>query len=187
MIWTSEQVSQAIDLLKKGRSAAQVAAALNLGLEPGDYLSRSAVIGKMKRIGVALNPQKRASIVEPKRVIPYRERYPVVPKPKPNDEPEPSLIDEWEFLETEDLARSAQVEDPTQRNVPLVDLAPGRCHWPVTGMETDAHLFCGDLATRRPYCETHRKLAYTPPPVFKRKRARTVTSQIAMGVNRIVA
>ena len=187
MIWTDQLFAEACKLASAGYPASQIAKALDCGF------TRSAIIGKFHRMGVALPGPMRSAVQKPVRVVPppkittYRERYPVVPKPKPNDEPEPSLIDEWEFLETEDLVRCAQVEDPTQRNVPLVDLAPGRCHWPVTGMETDAHLFCGDLAARRPYCETHRKLAYTPPPVFKRKRARTVTSQIAMGVNRIVA
>lgn len=146
--WTEERV----DLLKKlwtdGQSASEIAAALRAGL------SRSAVIGKAHRLGLArraqptrTNPPRRkganAANAPAKRAFgpalaPVR-REPYIPLPEPLT--------------------------PTVAGV--LDLQAHQCKWPMTGTG-EGFSFCGREA-EGVYCEAHAQRAHTAAPK-KRKR-----------------
>lgn len=153
--WSDATVERLKTLSAEGYSAAQIARQLNV--EFGVKLSRSAVIGKVGRLGLALGGSaKRTPPSAPRRPATGKakaartnRRKLVTPAPTPPLPPaEPS---------------QAGLFDP----VSLMDLQSHHCRWPVSidgpdPAESRLEQFCGAPKTSLAYCAGHAARAYRP-------------------------
>jgi GcrA cell cycle regulator len=121
------------------------------GLSSGDIafimgITRNAVIGRVRRLGLQMRDNK----VQP-RFRPRKERAPETIKRRPRPLLPISLPGDTRFMRGD-----AWAPLPGSSPVPLIDLEPGMCKWPVS--EDRPHLFCG-AAAHGPYCEYHHALS----------------------------
>ncbi len=158
--WVDEACSLATKLWADGESATAVAAAL-MQKFPG-WLSRSAVIGKLHRMGASGSAppwKKRSTQNGPRKRAPR----PRAPKP---------------FLSAAEQARRAALgtlEDrqvaqatpdiviPEKDRISIADLPDGACKWPFG----DGPMYFGcphGCVTGLPYCDFHARRAFVPPP-----------------------
>jgi len=146
--WTDDRVERLKRLWTEGLSASSVAQALG-------GVSRSAVIGKLHRLGVARHGgpgRGAAGRGEPKARICRLAPRPLPKQPAsaggpPPGREEPGLV--------RDLAR----------------LGRGQCRWPIGDPPSSDSSFCGRAATGRgPYCPAHRSLAFVSRPGPRRAR-----------------
>lgn len=149
--WTEDKLKQAIALKEAGNSAGVIA-------EKIGAVSRSVVIGKLYRKGIAFDETgktirqrlSRASAPKPVRKTTY---LPAAPKANPAAKIAPSPV-KWKAGDG-------------QEGVPFGDLRPRQCHWPLGPLEKKAEKFCGaptvgEAVSKRPYCKCH----------YERSRAR---------------
>jgi GcrA cell cycle regulator len=128
MMWTDEKNNMLRSMWADGFSGSQIAAEL------GAPLTRSAVIGKAHRLGLAAR-------VERKLVLLIRE---------PKCKPQPRL--------------NAVIEKKQHHAEPitLMELIDCSCRWPVNE-DVRNMLYCGkpgaSLSAGRPYCEHHARMA----------------------------
>lgn len=158
--WRDELVERLRRLVANGLTASQIAAKMPPGF------SRSAVIGKVSRIGLRLanlpttklTPEQKAKKRE-KRRAKYAMRAPCLTAPKKEL---PSFF----------------VGEPGSLGIPLADLRRSQCKWPThRDAEDDQWRFCGAAAELdRPYCLHHCQRAVGlicaegAAPVEKQKR-----------------
>lgn len=144
--WTRERVEQLKILTEEGLSCAQVACRLGV--------SRNAVIGKLNRLGIS------------------RGRTPAAPRAPSlaNAAPRlrrPPIIAQRQILRAIYAEAPAPAEDATiaaGERCTLLDLAKGKCHWPLSDPGASDFSFCGNAAVPGlPYCAGHARLAYRPP------------------------
>lgn len=132
LLWTQERLDELQRLAGRDMSASEIAAALNARFET--EISRSAVIGKLDRLGIKMKGARTALTVRPAR--------PSRPRPA---KPYLILLTPDEHLD--DLHT-------------LSSLPPGACKWPITGKGKDMR-FCGqDGVPQRPYCRGHLQKAF---------------------------
>lgn len=141
--WIDDRVERLKRLWLDGLSASQVARQLG-------GVSRSAVIGKLYRLGLAgkggstrrqggTRPLSGAGA--PRRVAMLRPKQAALLRPVATMPDEPGLV--------RDLAALGQ----------------GDCRWPIGDPGSTDFSFCGRVvATCGPYCAAHRRLAYAPRP-----------------------
>lgn len=138
--WSEQNVEKARALWQDGMSASQVAA------EMGPGFTRSAVIGKLRRLGKA----DRAS----------RNLKPVAARPRKAPAPRQQPI--------EPLPPEQEIPLPVSRRVALTDLRESMCKWPIDRRD-DQWLFCGadKFLDGKPYCAHHAGIARlgSPPKV----------------------
>jgi GcrA cell cycle regulator len=167
--WTNERVALLKQLWADGLSASQIATRLR-------DVSRSAVIGKVHRLGLAARATTpRVRTVRPRSNIAlFPARSPQAqhraftnPAPKPAPQPQ-----ERKAATIIPLRALPDLDEPApEGRLKLLDLKDGMCHWPIGDPKEDGFHFCGrrrSLAT--PYCEHHAAIAYNPAA---RKRRRT--------------
>lgn len=125
--WSEESVTMLRRMWREGFSASCIA-----GEIPG--VTRNAVIGKIRRLGIASEAPERklAAPRKPRRVV----------SRKPPDEPalEP-------FVPPPDGGRN------------IIELRSGECRFPV-GERDGAHLFCGARTRFGSWCEAHRAVVF---------------------------
>jgi GcrA cell cycle regulator len=143
--WTPERVEQLRSFVSTGLTCSQIAAEIGV--------TRNAVIGKIHRLG--LGPG-RAADASADASAPRVRR--------------PRLPAQRQFLRLmfaaapciADAAAPALVES-TQR-CSLLDLAQGKCRWPVGDPNAANIVFCGNEAVRGfSYCAGHARMAYRVP------------------------
>lgn len=147
--WTDERVEE-LRRLAPNHTATEIARIMGAP-------SRNAIIGKLARIKVALNPDWPRGQARPK--IPAVPRRAIslavasqasrvqIPTPQPCQPlPEPAC---------EPIPKTA---------VTLADLTQDACRWPLWGEATPSNerRFCGGMAINGlPYCVHHARIAYT--------------------------
>jgi hypothetical protein len=138
-LWTEARIRRLVGLWNERLSAAGIARAL------GPPFTRSAVVGKLMRLGLRRTDEQRH---EAQSLGARRSRrrnrppsLPAIPLPPPASCP------------------------VTPRLVGIAELGILSCRWPYEIGEEIR--FCGHFATRRPYCPAHRAIAYgaTLPPL----------------------
>lgn len=158
MSWTEERVEALKQLWNQGVSVSKISAKL-------EGMSRSAVIGKVHRLGL----EKRGRRYSCTKVTP-----PAPPKPPPVKEQKQRAVAakvvtevvSHPVKEPERVDTSpATIVVPISRRLKLVELTEQTCKWP-NGSLDDIH-FCGNPVKKRtkkdaPYCEYHCRLAYQP-------------------------
>lgn len=136
--WTDERTELLRQLCAENRSYGSMVKIIND--ETGSSFTRSACLGKVKRLGLYKEP----AVVE--RPEPKRKR-----KAKAQQQ-QPVLV---------------SVTEPELPALPIrctfADLTPKSCRWPFGTPGTDDFFFCGsDRVLTRPYCVLHCCLAYQP-------------------------
>lgn len=186
MSWTKERVEQLRELWTSGKSASECAAALNFGWPRDRHISRSAVIGKVHRLGLPTRetptvptmarPARapRAPVVTP-RIKPEAMRRP----PRQKDVGKAPVVfakqkfdhvhgDELEQRREERRAFGQSKLDafaPANDDaIPLITRRFDQCAWPVGEPDRpEGQLCCGAQAVEgKPYCAHHAGIAYVP-------------------------
>lgn len=162
IVWSDDRVERLKRLWGDGHSAGRIAALLG-------GISRSAVIGKVHRLGLSErkgSPHSRRAahlrslrkrIVRPKRfTAPRRSRfaeYLAALQASPAGVPPPAA---------DDVARVSFSDLEETRT------AAKHCRWPVGDPKLPGFGFCGcQPVPGLPYCEQHARRAYAPPAVQK--------------------
>lgn len=145
--WNAEYEAKLFELVKAGNSAMKISAILSE--MAGAPLSRSAVIGKAHRAGLALGgtsgPRIRPRAPLPPRTRPARKRAAEAPPETPPEAPPEPLP-----LKTEPGAG-------TTAALAIELLAPGDCRWPIGDPQDDTFRFCGaKRAGVSSYCAYHK-------------------------------
>jgi GcrA cell cycle regulator len=168
--WNAERVAEVTKLWNDGHTAGEIVKTMPPGL------TRSAVLGKVSRLGLLGRRQGSLTISAKQRAA--LRRPPAAPKPKkparPAPEPKPPAA---KFVPVAPPRELAWVALPhTHAAVPLIELRSDSCRWPV-GDEL-GH-FCGAESTSigKPYCAVHTAMSRGIGTISERAahRAREVT------------
>lgn len=150
MTWTDPRVALVRKLWADGLSASHIANRLG-------GVSRSAVIGKVHRLGLSGRAKRR---VADRPATPKRSRERRKPNPRiehlrhvlgPSHEPR---------AEPDTLASAAV----GAKRITIADLEPCHCKWPLWETDDDPRAYCGqDRAAGLPYCTAHARIAFRLP------------------------
>jgi len=135
--WTAERVAQLKSGVSAGLSCAQIANEIGV--------SRNAVIGKINRLGLSRGRSPAAPRARSSGVLMRR----------------PQVLTQRLVLKA--LFASAPVADNVVSSEPcsLLNLAPRKCRWPISGAGTVDVGFCGNTTVdRMSYCAGHARMAY---------------------------
>lgn len=188
--WNAERVEQLKKLAKDGYSASQIAKQLKL-------VSRSAVIGKLHRLGLnargeAATPGTRVARGE-KIATPGPPKAPPVPRA-----PGQSAGLNFQTRKFKVMGGNTVMPEPTPRAplevVPQVDEGPGlatpltlgphMCKWPIGDPLREGFTHCGRRQVDDgPYCLDHARRAYQP----LKKNAPRNGNELARALRRYVA
>lgn len=151
-IWTEDRVTRLRRLWRDGWTAARIAA------EFGPSISRSAVLGKVHRLGLSADRPRRsgrrqamgcsaaemgAAAGRPGEVSAAGSGGPKLRSPP----------------EAASSPRPAQAADLPSGGLGLLDLRQGQCRWPY-GPDRGVTTFCGRPVSRGAYCRGHAGVGY---------------------------
>jgi GcrA cell cycle regulator len=143
--WTTERVAQLRICAEAGWTCSRIAAEIGV--------SRNAVIGKMSRLGLSRRKkaQARAPEAAPKRP---RWRTPNLAR----------ILARYQImgeLATVSPNSAGAIAILNGRGCSLLELAPGKCRWPINEPGAADFCFCGSAQIDGlPYCPGHARLAY---------------------------
>lgn len=160
--WTEERIATITERWKNGDSASAIAASLTY--EARQEITRNAVLGKLKRLGV-MRKGSRPIAQRVKRPRPEpKPRVLRIPKAQTVIEPDPEVdLSVFRSRAWEPLERSL--------SIPLERLTESTCKWPL-GRESP-YLFCGDAPIDgKPYCAIHARMATGHGTISERVAAR---------------
>jgi GcrA cell cycle regulator len=142
--WNPERVEQLRNFVTAGLTCSQIAAEIGV--------TRNAVIGKIHRLG--LSPGRPAAV--PARLCPPR-RPPRLPSQRR------LLRLQAKTSLTDPPAAQNQLVNSAQR-CSLLQLAAGKCRWPISDPGASDFAFCGNEAIAGfSYCAGHARMAYRAP------------------------
>lgn len=137
MSWTDSRVATLKKLWSEGKTAAEIASELG-------GVTRNAVIGKAHRL--KLSGRGGANIQTPKKV---KKKAVQARKPKPAN------------VNIAPQKKTILKSDSERERIPLIDMAPNQCKWPIGDPKTADFGFCGDRKVPGiPYCIEHAQVAY---------------------------
>ena len=151
--WTSERIAQLHKCVTAGLTCSQIAAEIGV--------TRNAVIGKLHRLGLTTGGRPG------RRPLGLTQRMPPAPASAPRRQTRLTRI----FRAIAE-AGPRVVPFPTEIEVPLegarrcslLELAGGRCRWPLSDPGKADFGFCGsDAVAGFSYCAGHARLAYRLP------------------------
>lgn len=143
--WTAERIDQLRSFVGAGLTCSQIAAEIGV--------TRNAVIGKIHRLG--LGPGRAAAA--PEGYCPPRVRRPRFRTQRWLLR----LIGDAPSIADEATLPAAPIE--SAHPCSLLELAPGKCRWPLSGSGVPNFAFCGnDQAAGFSYCAGHARMAYRP-------------------------
>jgi GcrA cell cycle regulator len=169
--WTDERVALLKSLWADGLSASQIA--IKLGCD-----SRSAIIGKVHRLGLSGRAQFRAAAPrfsgpKPERTAAFKPAKPPKPaKPAPAPRympPARAAADDVAGFQSDGITDIPAEDIPAEQRCTLLELTEKRCHWPIGDPCSADFFFCGaGTATRNddkamPYCAEHCARAFDTP------------------------
>lgn len=165
IVWSDDRVERLKRLWGDGHSAGRIAALLG-------GISRSAVIGKVHRLGLS----ERKGSPHSRRAAHLRSLRKRIVRPKRFTAPRRSRFAEYLAALQ---ASPAGVPPPAADDVARVtfaqldaDRAHQHCRWPVGDPKQPGFGFCGCAPVPGlPYCEQHARRAYAPPVFQKAARA----------------
>jgi GcrA cell cycle regulator len=143
--WTDERLTMLREMAATQEfSSTQIAAALGAGL------TRCAVIGKARRLGIAMRPPKTAAA----------ERKPR--KPRTTMRLMPASFQGFKLKEAQPVQPEA-VELPPDESpfaCTILDLQHDSCRYPLGDPQSPDFRYCGCPWSQGSYCERHRKLTH---------------------------
>lgn len=157
MNWTAESRKELEEMLRDSATYNQMAAQFKT--------SRSAVIGKVHRLGLA-DLYKGDAASGRRRPAPRSESKPAkspapAPEPPKTREPDEKLPP---ALAREKAQRAFVAQSITVDGKPLAALSDGDCRWPLGDFREPARLFCGRARAIGAYCRDHAPIAYERKP-----------------------
>lgn len=184
--WTADRVATLVKLWGEGKSAKQIAEALDI--------SRNSAIGRVHRMGLTRNAN---AVLTPAQKGAHRMTMPKprvvkIRAPKPPPAPKPAKPDfSGPKVSSITGMRLTQEPQPPKGPPPKADAwtaLPGTspkpfgahgCKWPIDGF---AEPMCCGLEREdavKPYCKAHRKLSENPIPAQKKKRIERLAMRLA--------
>jgi GcrA cell cycle regulator len=145
--WSAERDEALRQLWAQGYSASLIADKL----ANGSKLTRCAVIGRAHRLKLPARKDQKPLQRKPRLRANGKPRR---PQPKPSPPPQPSR------LRPVAPVPSPPTEPPAMRKLPLLELEPHHCRWPLGELMEVAHLFCAaDTREGEVYCPHHTWMA----------------------------
>ena len=145
--WTQERVEQLQSYVNAGLTCSQIADEIGV--------SRNAVIGKIHRLGLA--PGRPAG-------RPARERPPRDRRPRSFSQHQVLRLVYAQAPSVANAAAIAPVPVESAQRCSLLELAQGKCRWPLDDPENADFAFCGnDSHPGLSYCAGHARMAYRFP------------------------
>jgi GcrA cell cycle regulator len=142
--WTRERVEQLRNFVKAGMTCSEIAGEIGV--------TRNAVIGKIHRLGLA--PGRTAA-------APARERPPRVRRPRLSLRGHLRLVSNENGAPTPVREPDIAIPIESVQRCSLLDLAHGRCRWPLNDPGHSDFAFCGNATLAHfSYCPGHARLAY---------------------------
>lgn len=143
--WTDERVDRLRTLWLEGRTADQIARELKNGI------SRSAVLGKVHRLGLSAGKPGRA---------------PAASRPKtPRARVEPSATRPVKSASTGAPSLPAEcTPDLPSRGMTILTVKRGQCRWPYGDPAHAGFSLCGRPVTRGAFCAGHAEVGFRTPP-----------------------
>lgn len=168
--WTDERIKTMQRMWDYGRSATEIANHLR-------GVTRSAVLGKLHRLGA-----KKRPAYEPSSIIGKRIRKRARERRERHTQPRTG----WRFLPVEPLPPE---EAAPATPVKLLDLERDMCRWPHGDPKSAAFGFCGaKRLPNLPYCRCHAEKAYRPPTDDKAPSYRTrLSNEITVTKDKVTA
>jgi GcrA cell cycle regulator len=141
--WTSERVAQLRSCVSTGLTCSQIAGEIGV--------SRNAVIGKMNRLGLS-RPKNMLAAEPERRRAAWRAKSDNVTR----------LFSQHRILMRLPPAPPTPPEAIRNgRGCSLLELAPGKCRWPINEPGTADFCFCAHPQVEGlPYCVGHARIAY---------------------------
>jgi GcrA cell cycle regulator len=160
-IWTDERLATLAKMWGDGASAAEIASVLRNGI------SRSAVLGKARRLG--LTKPKASPIVSAARTGDGRRRNRFrsnLPSRYSASEPDEDPMFAVDGIDG--TPAPADLDIPAEQRKTLLQLTDKTCKWPVGDLRDPGFFFCGgEPLDGFPYCRHHARRAYAGRPVRK--------------------
>jgi hypothetical protein len=168
--WPAEDEAALVKMWADGLSASQCATALNQvrpGISKARTYTRSAVIGKVHRMGITDTAPKKGGSA-------HRRGGSTAPRPRPIKDKPPKRTNPFNFARTTAaakllaekeaklLALKEQDTPPLPSNaVRFMDRSTKQCSWPVGSNEQNEMMVCGGKVLtdkrNRPYCAHHQR------------------------------
>lgn len=146
--WNDEAVEALKKLWAQGLTAAQIAD------EMGDGLSRSAVLGKVRRLKLKARQSPTTTLQE--RAAAGRALAAAQRGTKPNDRPRKITVDTSAFQA--DPVPEEELGNDVTHLVGIMDLTKDTCRWPHGDPLLPGFGFCGaQVQEGSPYCPDHTK------------------------------
>lgn len=140
--WTEDRINRLKTLWREGRSAAAIADDLGSGI------SRSAVIGKVYRLGLSKGGHGLASVAPRETRKPRGAADPVAAVAEP----------------TATAPRRLATDGPEYGLATILTVRRCQCRWPYGEPEDSAFKLCGRPVARGAFCGAHAEMGYRPPP-----------------------
>jgi GcrA cell cycle regulator len=156
--WTAERIEQLKRLWAEGLSASQVAAQIG-------GVTRSAVLGKVHRLGLAERTQVNPSAAPrpSKPDLPSETGGISEPAPPQSSAPPTPAVAAVAHAAKPATCEQQELAIPLSERVTILDLREAMCRWPLGDPATAEFRFCGArVSTNLPYCTPHAALAYVP-------------------------
>jgi GcrA cell cycle regulator len=151
MSWTEERVELLRKLWTEDFSASRIAAELG-------GVSRSAVIGKMHRLGLVGRGQPASSAERQYKARPPRNTRKLW---RPMSIGNTALKAEPELLGEPEIRPFPSAVVPVAKKLTFEKLTQHTCKWPIGDPRGEDFHFCGhDSPDALPYCRYHMRLAY---------------------------
>lgn len=145
--WTQERVEQLRSYVNAGLTCGQIADEIGV--------TRNAVIGKIHRLGLA--PGRTAG--RPARDRPPRDR-----RPRPFTQHQVLRLVYAQAPRVTDVAAVGLTAVESAQRCSLLELAQGKCRWPINDPGQADFAFCGnDSIPSLSYCTGHARMAYRFP------------------------
>lgn len=146
--WTEDRIERLKTLWREGKTAEQIALELQNGI------SRSAVLGKVHRMGLSAGRPARPRIRGAKKA-----RRPG--EPDPGVMPDPVARATTSSAGTP--AQDACVPERPSTGPDIVTVRRGQCRWPY-GDPGEDFVLCGRPVVRGAFCDGHAAVGYRAPP-----------------------
>ncbi|WP_421729123.1 GcrA family cell cycle regulator [Brevundimonas sp.] len=137
--WTDDRIGRLKTLWLEGRTADFISRDLGCGI------SRSAVLGKVYRLGLSAGRTAKAPKVSAPQIMKP------VPAGRPAATPSPEL--------------EAELESEPQRGTrSILSVGWRDCRWPLGDPQQPGFSLCGGPVVRGAFCVDHARVAYRPGP-----------------------
>jgi len=153
--WTAERIEQLRHYVVNGLTCSQIAAQIGV--------SRNAVIGKIHRLGLASG----RPAATPARACPPRSR-----RPRAFTQRHMLRLIYAQAPGIADAGETGVAPVESAQRCSLIELAQGKCRWPLSDPGAADFAFCGnEAAPGFSYCAGHARMAYRSPAQRRAVRA----------------